>query len=227
MYSFHPVYALRGLEESGYPLTAGPEKHTARIMLADRTLSLLSILAYDNGAMDHVSSWLEDLLGTRVRIKLVPPKRVTLICESPSARSGSNLFSNEGTGASQLPFILTSVALCPVGETVMSSEPEAHLHPKAQSELAKLFVRIATTERKQFLIETHSEHILNSLLHAVAKGELAKEDLAIYYFEPDDSTVSVKRSVIDDLGRVEGGLPGFFDQSLTELTEYLETLKKK
>jgi predicted ATPase len=109
----------------------------------------------------------------------------------------------------------------------MISEPEVHLHPRAQSELARLFVRIVAEEKKQFLIETHSEHVLNSLLHAVAKGELNKEDLAIYYFESHGDTAEVHRLAIDDYGRVEGGLPGFFDQSLTELTEYLETLKKK
>jgi predicted ATPase len=142
-----------------------------------------------------------------------------------SKRSG--LFSNEGTGASQLPFILLPIALCPFGETMMISEPEAHLHPCAQSELARLFIRISSSEKKQLLVETHSEHILNTLLHAVAKGDLEKEDLAIYYFEQQDGTASVRRLVIDGYGRVEGGLPGFFDQSLTELTEYLETLKKK
>jgi len=69
--------------------------------------------------------------------------------------------------------------------------------------------------------------VLNTLLHAVAKEDLKKEDLAIYYFEPHGGTANVQRLVVDDYGRVEGGLPGFFDQSLTELTEYLETLKKK
>jgi hypothetical protein len=31
---------------------------------------------------------------------------------------------------------------------------------------------------------------------------------------------------VDEQGGVKGGLPGFFDQSLDELTEYLEALKK-
>lgn len=225
--TFHPVYPLRGLEEPGYPVTLGPEDSIDRTMLADRTLALLSILAYRSDVLDRVSSWLENLIGTRIRTKLVPQRRVTLICESTSRKTGGDLFSNEGTGAGQLPFILAPIALCPLGETLLISEPEAHLHPRAQSELARLFVRIALNEKKQFLIETHSEHVLNSLLHAVAKGELHKESLAIYYFEPTASEVSVRLLTIDDYGRVEGGLPGFFDQTLTELTDYLEALKRK
>src|SRR6266404_468971 len=227
--SVHPVYPLRGLEESGYPVTLGPEDSIDRTMLSDRTLALLSVLAYRNDVLDQVSNWLENLVQVRVRTKLVPPRRVTIICEPTGGKTRrSGLFSNEGTGASQLPFILLPIALCPPGESMMISEPEAHLHPRAQSDLARLFIRILSTEKKQLLIETHSEHMLNVLLHAVAKGDLNKKDLAIYYFEPPRNGIAeVRRLVVDDYGRVEGGLPGFFDQSVTELTEYLETLKKK
>lgn len=226
--SVHPVYPLRGLEESGYPVTMGPEDSVDRTMLSDRTLALLSVLAYRNDVLDQVSNWLENLIQVRVRTKLVPQRRVTIICEPVGRKSNrSGLFSNEGTGASQLPFILLPIALCPPGESVMISEPEAHLHPRAQSALARLFIRISSTEKKQLLIETHSEHMLNALLHSVAKGDLDKKELAIYYFEPHNGVADVRRLVVDDYGRVEGGLPGFFDQSMTELTEYLETLKKK
>jgi hypothetical protein len=225
--SLHPVYPLRGLEESAYPLPDDAATNSDRMMLADRTLALLSILAYRPEIEEQVSAWIGGLLGLRLKHRLIPPKRVAIVAEPVGRRSPENLFVNEGTGAGQLPFILVPIALCPSGETVMISEPEVHLHPRAQSELARLFVRIVAEEKKQFLIETHSEHVLNSLLHAVAKGELNKEDLAIYYFESHGDTAEVHRLAIDDYGRVEGGLPGFFDQSLTELTEYLETLKKK
>jgi energy-coupling factor transporter ATP-binding protein EcfA2 len=225
--SVHPVYPLRGLEESGYPVTMGPEVNIDRMMLSDRTLALLSVLAYRNDVLDKVSDWLENLVRVRVRTKLVPPRRVTVICEPVDGKTRrTGLFSNEGTGASQLPFILLPIALCPAGETMMISEPEAHLHPRAQSELANLFIRISSSERKQLLIETHSEHILNALLHAVAKGDVKREDLTMYYFEPKEGTVSVRRLEIDEYGRVEGGLPGFFDHSLHELSEYLEALKR-
>jgi cytochrome c1 len=55
---------------------------------------------------------------------------------------------------------------------------------------------------------------------------LAQEDLTIYYFENKQGRAEARKLKIDDKGGVEGGLPGFFDQSLDELTEYLDALKQ-
>ena len=86
---------------------------------------------------------------------------------------------------------------------------------------------VAKKENIQFFIETHSEHVLHVILNAVAKGEWAKEDVALHYFENVKGTARVKRLGINEHGQVDGGLPGFFDQSLAELTEYLGALGKR
>jgi hypothetical protein len=52
-------------------------------------------------------------------------------------------------------------------------EPEVHLHPKSQARLADLFVYAALAEeprdydRKQVIIETHSEHMLHRILRRI------------------------------------------------------------
>jgi predicted ATPase len=109
----------------------------------------------------------------------------------------------------------------------MISEPEVPLHPKAQSDLASLLLTVVKEGQRQLVIETHSEHMLHTILHSVAKGDLKKDQLAIYYFESTKGAAEVRRLDVDDLGRVKEGLPGFFDQSLGELSDYLETLQKK
>lgn len=225
MRSIHPIFPLRGLEASGYPLPDYPPKNLDRLVLADRTLALLARLAYDRDLEEKLATWMEDLIGVRIRIKLIPPKRVTMLCSRTSGRFADSLFSNEGTGTNQLPFILAPIGLTPVGETILLSEPEAHLHPKAQADLLSHILTLFERERRQFFIETHSEHVLHSLLHAVAAGRVNKDHLAIYYFERKNGVAETRRLEVDKKGRVPGGLPGFFEHSIAELAEYLDALK--
>ncbi len=224
--SLHPIFPLRGLEEWGCPLTDRPARSLERMSVADRTVALLRILAYDLDLQEKVSQWLEELIQVRIKVKLLPGKRVTLLSLPVGARNGDSLFTNEGTGANQLPFILVPVGLTPPGESMWLCEPEAHLHPRAQSNLVSHLLTIAKRDNRQFFVETHSEHLLHSLLFAVAKGELSRSDLAIYYFEKKDGRADCRKLDVDEKGRVDGGLPGFFERSLDELFEYLEAVKK-
>jgi energy-coupling factor transporter ATP-binding protein EcfA2 len=224
--SLHPVFPLRGFEEWGYPLPEGPEPDIERLMLVDRATAIVSILAYDQAAVDGLSNWLEDLEIPRLKTKLLPGKKLVILSAEPQRREKETPFTNEGTGANQLPFILVPIGLAPPTDTIMVCEPEAHLHPKAQSKLAALLLKIHNKEDRQFIIETHSEHVLHAFLRAVAGREIKKEQLAIYYFENEAGTAKVSRLEIDDKGRVAGGLPGFFEHSLAELSEYLDALSK-
>jgi len=223
--SLHPISPLRGFEEWSYPLSERPARNLDRLALADRAVALTSIMAYDRSMEQRLSDWLEELLQIRIEFRLVPGKRVAVRCFPSNSRGSDTLFANEGTGANQIPFILVPIGLTPPGESILLSEPEAHLHPKAQASLVSLILRIAEKERRQFFVETHSEHILHSFLLAVAKGQLARADLGIFYFENQNGTAQVRRLEVDDRGRVDGGLPGFFEHSLAELSELLDSLK--
>ena len=84
----------------------------------------------------------------------------------------------------------------PAGGLAAIEEPETHLHPKAIAKLGDVFVEIATKENKQLLLATHSDHLLLSLLNNVAERKLAADDLAIYYFWPEDGKVKVRRQEV-------------------------------
>ena len=64
-----------------------------------------------------------------------------------------------GYGIGQvLPIILTSMLL---KDTLITIEqPELHLHPKLQANLADLFLKSASQNNNAFILETHSEHII-------------------------------------------------------------------
>ena len=226
MNSFHPIFPLRGLEERGSPLTDSPARNLERMSVSDRTVALLSMLAYDLDLQERVSDWLENLIDRRIKVPLLPGKRVTLMSVPPRSKGADSLFTNEGTGANQLPFILVPIGITRPGETISLNEPEAHLHPKMQSRLTSLLLTLSQKENRQFIIETHSEHVLHSVLHAVAKGELTTKDLAIYYFQKNNGLAKCQLLEVSEKGQVPGGLPEFFEHSLSELSDMLEAQEK-
>ncbi len=224
---FRHIPALRGFEEWAYPTTDFPgSENVDRLVLSDRAVALTNLLAGNAKLRNELSERLKSLVGIGVDFENAPGHRTKVFAIPAKGGAPQTLFVNEGSGASQLPFILVPIALAKPGETILMSEPEAHLHPKAQSQLTAMLLEISRKAELQFFIETHSEHVLHRLLHAVAKGELAREELTIYYFENKQGRAEARRLRIDEQGGVEGGLPGFFDQSLDELTEYLEALKQ-
>ena len=79
--------------------------------------------------------------------------------------TGIRLSANQlGTGISQvLPIIVASHYNPATMVTV--EQPELHIHPRFQVELADLF--ISTCDRHPYLIETHSEHMILRLLRRV------------------------------------------------------------
>jgi hypothetical protein len=224
--SVHPVYPLRGFEEWGYPLSDAPADNIDIMTLRDRALAIASKLAYDRSLEKRLSERLEGLLKIGIAAELVPGRRVKIWAKPSAGKVPDTLFVNEGTGVSQLPFILIPIALTPRNETILLSEPEAHLHPKAQCDLTRMLLTVAKKENIQFFIETHSEHVLHVILNAVAKGEWTRDQVALIYFQNKQGTAEVSRREINQFGQVDGGLPDFFEQSLSELTEYLKALSK-
>lgn len=226
MRSLHPIFPLRGFEGRGYALPDKKAETLDFINLNERAVALAGLLAYDRDLEERLSQRLTELMRIRVKVRLLEGKRVTIWAEPSDTARTDTLFVNEGTGANQLPFILVPIALTPKNETILLSEPEAHLHPKGQCELMRMLLTVAKKENIQFFIETHSEHILHVILNAVAKGEWTRDQVALLYFQNKNGVADVSRRDINQFGQVDGGLPDFFEQSLAELTEYLKALSK-
>lgn len=95
-------------------------------------------------------------------------------------------------------------------------QPELHLHPKMQSKLADLLIKLATDEEGanfKLAIETHSEILINQLGKAIEKNIISPCDVGIYIFEQErlDSNTVVRESNFDRDGYLTDWPIGFFD----------------
>ena len=99
--------------------------------------------------------------------------------------------------------------------------PEAHLHPKAQSRLMELICGITKKKDVQVFIETHSEHIINSVRLCSLKDEflIKNTDVSIYFFDRD---FSIHHLSMDDEAQISDWPTGFFDQQEIDLSEILK-----
>lgn len=94
-----------------------------------------------------------------------------------------------GFGVSQiLPVILQPYLSNDSGLTIIE-QPEIHIHPKMQSELADFFVSLINTSDKHFLIETHSEAFLKRMRRRIAENNddlpdsISNENVSIHFVE--------------------------------------------
>ena len=89
-------------------------------------------------------------------------------------------------------------------------QPEVHLHPSTQTALGSLFRRIAGPKR-QLVVETHSDHLLDRVRMDVRDGEAALKpaDVSILYFERGDLDVRIHSLRLDGQGNVRGAPPSY------------------
>ena len=122
-----------------------------------------------------------------------------------------------GFGISQfLPVIVADLQL-PNHSCLTVSQPEIHLHPKIQATLGNYLVNQINSTDKQYLVETHSEYLLNRLRLLIAKGELKPEDIKIYYLENDGEKSISHPITFTKHGEILGAPDGFFDTYMMDV----------
>ena len=88
--------------------------------------------------------------------------------------------------------------------TFLMQQPEIHLHPRAQAELASFFADSYKKCGNRFLIETHSDYIIDRFRIEVRTGNLQAEDVSILYFEPTENGVNIHNMSLDKDGNLVG-----------------------
>jgi Uncharacterized conserved protein len=132
-----------------------------------------------------------------------------------------------GFGVSQTLPVLVALLAAEQGQLVYLEQPEIHLHPNAQRNMAHAFKQ-AVKRGAITIIETHSSILLREIQTLVAKGELRPEDVALHWFSRgDDGETVVDSAELDEHGAF-GAWPVDFDE--TEMAaegDYLDAVENR
>lgn len=120
-----------------------------------------------------------------------------------------------GTGISQvLPVVIAAVALD--ASLIAIEQPELHIHPALQVRLGDLFIE-QIEDRKIFLIETHSEHLILRLMRRIREGKIKPKDINVIFAESTGQGSRFIKLRLDEDGDFIDEWPGgFFEESFHE-----------
>jgi predicted ATPase len=118
-------------------------------------------------------------------------------------RGSSTNVTDVGYGVSQvLPVIVDSIQARRRGATLLLQQPEVHLHPKAQAELGSFFAREVAKHKGRFIIETHSDYLIDRVRSEVRAGLLKPDDVSLLYFERKNNESQIHRLLLDKRGQI-------------------------
>ncbi|EBX0434616.1 DUF3696 domain-containing protein, partial [Salmonella enterica subsp. enterica serovar Bareilly] len=101
--------------------------------------------------------------------------------------------------------------------TFIIEQPELHLHPSYQNNLAKIFAKVVTTAKSnnidlKIIFETHSQTMIEALGECIEDNMgLSENDVSILIFEKNDKQQTiVQKSYFNEDGFLQSWPVGFF-----------------
>lgn len=183
----------------------------------------------ENGYLrNQVNSWLE-----KFNLKVEVSQLQDIIHKLVVNQNSLNLdITDVGFGISQILPVIIQGFLSHKNSLTLIEQPEIHLHPKMQADLADLFIDIVITRNyknelkasKYLLIETHSEYLLKRLRRRISEGKISSKDVAIYLINPQKNGEGglIAELKIEGKGKFEWPMDFYGGELLLDTTEFLK-----
>lgn len=206
--SRHLLSSLNGLQVNHVsPLRAFPQRyylldksvHHTKLNVLDGT-ELAEVLKNNPTIKDSIN-----LLLAPFNIGIDIEKVNDIIYKIVVNQDDVNLeLTDVGFGISQALPILVQAYLSPPGSLTIIEQPEIHLHPNMQAWLTDAIIKIALTERKRFLIETHSDALIRRIRLRIVddSSDLTEDDVKIYHLHRDKIN---RHTLLDDIQITDNG----------------------
>jgi hypothetical protein len=149
-----------------------------------------------------------------LKIRALGDRHFEMLIQHAVTQEYENL-ADVGYGISQvLPVLAGGYNMSP-NSTFIVEEPEIHLHPRAQANLADFFSNLYQ-RGIQCILETRSEHLIVRLQKHVATGRIDPKHLVVYYVATQGESKSVVKLTVGKNGLFQDKWPqGFFVEALT------------
>ncbi|WP_069471692.1 AAA family ATPase [Candidatus Marithrix sp. Canyon 246] len=184
-----------------------------------------TVRADDSTLLKNVEAWLTEISpGISLKTQIYPDMdKVRLAFQYDAGRL--NVITNEfrptnvGFGITYILSIIVAILAAKKGDILILENPEAHLHPRGQSQMGHMMA-LAAQQGVQFFIETHSDHILNGIRVAAKKDSehhvIDADKVSIFFFHREegqaDHATSILTPKLDDNGKIDKWPEGFFDE---------------
>lgn len=171
-----------------------------------------------------LESWMGQLVpGTQVfttshpdlnRIQMSIGRRGATVRALPPANTGFGI-------SYSLPVVVSGLLATP-GSMLIVENPEAHLHPAAQTAIG-IFLASVAAAGVQVLVETHSENVLNGVRLASLRKIIPNDDASFVFLSlSEDARQPIVHPItMDKAAELTSWPPGFFDQQGADLAEIM------
>ena len=132
--------------------------------------------------------------------------------------SKSNLI-DVGYGVSQVLPILVH-AITDERTKFLMQLPEAHLHQQTQAALASLLISSIEKNKNSFIVETHSDYMVNRVRIEIMSGRIKPKDVSLIYLEALKNKIVVHNIEFDDQANFKNapnGYKRFFHNEMNKL----------
>lgn len=140
--------------------------------------------------------------------------RASIKIENQFSSISPILSTNIGFGISYVLPVITSGLIAPKNSMMIVENPEAHLHPSAQSAIGE-FLSMVARSGVMVILETHSDHIISGIQIDAAKHPEFAKQITINNFSIDEQK---KQPYVEDIDvKSDGSLSkwpnGFLNQA--------------
>ena len=170
----------------------------------------------------QVNAWLNELMpGVSISaLYNIETHSAQIKVDNIYTKGKATIATNIGFGISYvLPIIVTGL-IAKKDSMMIVENPEAHLHPGAQSKIGRFLAMVANSG-VNVIVETHSDHVINGIQIACAKKETETDKITINFFSQNefDKQPQVESISINSKGELSKWPKGFFDQSQIDFAE--------